>query len=400
MEEWKDYYKVLQVHHQAEPEVIEGAFKRLAKKYHPDVCGTNRSGEMMKAINEAYGVLRDPARRQMFHRDWVRKHTIVKEEESISSTQTLSVESAKRVLTDYLRAIQRRDYEYAYRLISAQDKSRIPLADFITWQESVSTIFAILEFENKFCQMNPNLLLEERSYKEIAEFNVKVIEKNIIMDRKEKGEFLRKTVRENDTWSVFLGYKEVRSFTEKFQRLAGLITVKSVVQELSETHSKIDHPTGLLNQKGFFERAENEMARYNRYKQAFTLILCRIDEGRASADKLPAGQEDSVMKSLGEMITSMLRNLDVVARWEEKSLIILLPQSNLQAGLSVAEKIRKQLSSQTTYNRNNRLKITMSFGVAENAATTLEACIRRVQRCLDIARKHGGQKIASSNGML
>lgn len=33
----EDYYRILQVHYLAEPEIIESAYKRLAKKYHPDV---------------------------------------------------------------------------------------------------------------------------------------------------------------------------------------------------------------------------------------------------------------------------------------------------------------------------------------------------------------------------
>ena len=59
----KNYYQILQVDPAAEPEVITAAYKRLSIKYHPD---TNRSAEAhqrMQEINEAYQVLKDPARR-------------------------------------------------------------------------------------------------------------------------------------------------------------------------------------------------------------------------------------------------------------------------------------------------------------------------------------------------
>ena len=58
-----DPYKVLQVDSEAEDEVIEAAYKRLARKYHPDVSPDPASVERMVRINQAWELLRDPVRR-------------------------------------------------------------------------------------------------------------------------------------------------------------------------------------------------------------------------------------------------------------------------------------------------------------------------------------------------
>ena len=58
-----DPYKVLQVDPEAEREVIEAAYRRLARKYHPDVSPDPESHEKMIAINQAWEQLRDPAKR-------------------------------------------------------------------------------------------------------------------------------------------------------------------------------------------------------------------------------------------------------------------------------------------------------------------------------------------------
>jgi curved DNA-binding protein CbpA len=58
-----DHYEVLQVARSAEPEVIRAAFRALARKYHPDSGG---SVNAMAAINEAWAVLSDPARRKAY----------------------------------------------------------------------------------------------------------------------------------------------------------------------------------------------------------------------------------------------------------------------------------------------------------------------------------------------
>jgi len=63
-----DPYKVLQVDPEAEDEVIQAAYRRLAQKYHPDVAGPDGSARMT-SINAAWEVLRDPARRAVFDRE-------------------------------------------------------------------------------------------------------------------------------------------------------------------------------------------------------------------------------------------------------------------------------------------------------------------------------------------
>lgn len=56
-------YKVLQVDSEAEPEVIDAAYRRLASKYHPDKDPSPAATERMKQINAAYEVLKDAERR-------------------------------------------------------------------------------------------------------------------------------------------------------------------------------------------------------------------------------------------------------------------------------------------------------------------------------------------------
>jgi curved DNA-binding protein CbpA len=58
-----DPYKILLVDSEAEFEVIEAAYRRLARKYHPDVSDTPETRERMVAINGAWEELRTPERR-------------------------------------------------------------------------------------------------------------------------------------------------------------------------------------------------------------------------------------------------------------------------------------------------------------------------------------------------
>ena len=64
-----DPYKVLQVDPEAEDEVIAAAYRRLARKYHPDTASAPDAVARMAAINEAWGRIGDPARRAAFDRE-------------------------------------------------------------------------------------------------------------------------------------------------------------------------------------------------------------------------------------------------------------------------------------------------------------------------------------------
>ena len=74
--EFRDYYKTLGVDRNASEAQIRSAYRKLARKYHPDVNPNNKDAErQFKEINEAYQVLGDPEKRKKYNElgaDWER----------------------------------------------------------------------------------------------------------------------------------------------------------------------------------------------------------------------------------------------------------------------------------------------------------------------------------------
>ncbi len=64
----RDYYDILGVSRNASQDEIKSAFRRLARKYHPDVSSEPDAEERFKEINEAYAVLSDPQKRAAYDR--------------------------------------------------------------------------------------------------------------------------------------------------------------------------------------------------------------------------------------------------------------------------------------------------------------------------------------------
>jgi curved DNA-binding protein len=65
---YKDYYSILGVPRDASTDAVKRAYRRLARKYHPDVSKEPNAEERFKEVNEAYEVLKDPQKRAAYDR--------------------------------------------------------------------------------------------------------------------------------------------------------------------------------------------------------------------------------------------------------------------------------------------------------------------------------------------
>src|ERR687892_251193 len=73
--EFKDYYRILGVARDADDKTIKSAYRKLARKYHPDVAKGKDAGERFREVTEAYEVLSDPEKRRRYDTlgpDWQR----------------------------------------------------------------------------------------------------------------------------------------------------------------------------------------------------------------------------------------------------------------------------------------------------------------------------------------
>jgi len=188
-------------------------------------------------------------------------------------------------------------------------------------------------------------------------------------------------------------------FTEIF--LVNLVIIISLVGAFSFIKdrnkflelSNIDYLTKLWNRSKFIELANYELERVGRFNSTFTIFLIDVDFFKKVNDNFGHNVGDEVLKKVAKLIESNIRKTDVVARWGGEEFICLLPYTNLENSLTLAEKLRK-IIEETQFEKVNH--ITISIGVREKALNdfTIEEVIEKADLALYRAKNSGRNRVS------
>jgi diguanylate cyclase (GGDEF)-like protein len=104
--------------------------------------------------------------------------------------------------------------------------------------------------------------------------------------------------------------------------------------------STVDSLTGLFNRTFFFAAIDREIARSARSGRGFCLLMMDLDELKTINDRLGHFHGDRVLRAVGDVILSGVRQIDTAARYGGDEFVVLLPETDPTGGFVLAEKIR------------------------------------------------------------
>lgn len=196
-------------------------------------------------------------------------------------------------------------------------------------------------------------------------------------------------------WSVKVPFK----LTDGTPTLIGISSDITELHQLKEQlhyQSVRDGLTSLYNRRFFFEICEKNLSLNLRHHLTSVLILLDVDQFKSINDRFGHPQGDRALIHLGQVMQSVLRSEDVLARIGGDEFAILLPNTNLDAATHLAERLRLhvmqtplQLPDGTT------LTITISAGLVENDESELmESLYARADLMLYQAKQNGRNCIA------
>ncbi len=162
--------------------------------------------------------------------------------------------------------------------------------------------------------------------------------------------------------------------------------------------ARADPLTGLLNRRGFLEEASTEVQRFYRSGRTFSLVLGDVDHFKRFNDNYGHACGDYVLKRVSNILTERLRDVDRVARWGGEEFILLLPETDTEGAAVVAEKLREAVEQNLVAFDDQRLSITMTFGIAAfRKGESLDACIARADTALYHGKENGRNKVMIGN---
>ncbi len=165
-----------------------------------------------------------------------------------------------------------------------------------------------------------------------------------------------------------------------------------------EELSRKDSLTSISNRRDILDKIFYETIRVERNKKTFSLIMCDIDHFKSINDKYGHECGDYILKEVANTIVSSLRKQDIIARWGGEEFILLLPETDLEGGRTVAEKIRRIIGEYEFKYNNRIIRINLTLGVSEYSIDkSIDGCVKEADKALYHGKNNGRNRVEVFN---
>ncbi|MBI5418125.1 GGDEF domain-containing protein [Candidatus Poribacteria bacterium] len=156
-----------------------------------------------------------------------------------------------------------------------------------------------------------------------------------------------------------------------------------------------DELTKLFNRRYFNIKLKEHFGITVRYNQFFSCIMLDIDFFKKINDTYGHLCGDKILYSIAYILRKTLRSTDICCRWGGEEFILLLPCTELNGAIIVAERLRKKISIHPFKYENNNIMITASFGVVcyEKEIKNEREFINKVDHALYQAKINGRNRV-------
>lgn len=197
--------------------------------------------------------------------------------------------------------------------------------------------------------------------------------------------------------------KQISEVIQSNQRLEEDLTytrhrMEQQAQEIDETRreARTDALSGVANRKDFDEQLHYMLTVFKREQTSFVIVLADVDHFKWINDTHGHQAGDRVVSHVGELFKQCLRPGDYVARYGGDEFGLLFPNTDLQNGVELAEKIRVALN-RSNFNvglNGERVAATFSMGVAAvQSGDSSEALFERADKALYMSKNGGRNQV-------
>jgi len=191
---------------------------------------------------------------------------------------------------------------------------------------------------------------------------------------------------------------------QKIQQLESEIAKRKEVEEALRNSEKnykalsiTDDLTQLYNSRHFHEKLKTEIDRTARYHRPLSLLLMDIDDFKHYNDAYGHLEGNKVLASLGKVIRGGLRSADSGFRYGGEEFTVILPETDLDGSIKVAERIRKVFEAEIFYPKpDEAAHSTVSIGVSQYQSKEAQNhFVKRTDNAMYEAKKEGKNRTIS-----
>ena len=204
--------------------------------------------------------------------------------------------------------------------------------------------------------------------------------------------------RQEDGSMIWYGYfsdiTERKQIEEALRRSEHTLKIKT---EMLEKLSMQDGLTDIANRRYFDQRAEVEWKRVLRAALPLSFVLMDIDHFKQYNDHYGHGAGDECLRQVAQALAHCVeRPLDLVARYGGEEFVALLPETEINGALHLAEQMRAAVEALAIPHAHSSAAsvVTLSLGVATHAPDRVKTDLHHLQECADQAlyrAKHQGR---------
>jgi len=180
------------------------------------------------------------------------------------------------------------------------------------------------------------------------------------------------------------------------------LTIRKRLEEKLRILSITDGLTNLYNQRHFYTSLSNELARAKRHNRNLSAIGFDIDNFKQCNDRFGHLEGDNVLRLVGEILHAETRQSDLPFRYGGDEFFVLLPETNHEQAVTVAEKIRITFNERWPFDTGKEgakhFRATLSMGVIQRTDETdhLEL-IRKIDLMIYTAKREGGNRVVAQS---
>jgi len=159
--------------------------------------------------------------------------------------------------------------------------------------------------------------------------------------------------------------------TELIARTRNILKLRANQLELAETIERLhilattDMLTQTANRRHFLERLDAEMSRSRRFNEPLCVAIMDADKFKNINDTYGHAGGDDVLRSLSAITKKMLRNHDLVGRFGGEEFALCMPETVLDKGVLVANRVREAIADMEIPNEAGPIKFTVSIGITQ-----------------------------------